>query len=377
MRWRTWWGRYGDYLLAVVIGLALLLEIVLWDGGDKLLGALMAVVAAAALVARRSQPVPAFVVCWLALFGLAYFIPGFDNASSAFVVIYFVSLFSLGAHARGREVAISVLLVICGIVVFVATDGDTPTVGDAFFGSVFVGGPWATGLALRLRRDLAAANERLRAEQQEHTRRAVAAERATIARELHDVVAHAISVTVLQSRGARRLLGRDDEAVRSALDAIEHTNTQALGDMRRLLAILRETEGDTTTGPQPSLSRLDDLVEDVRGSGLPVEVSTTGDGGAVPPGVDLSAYRIIQEALTNVLKHAGNATASVELTYGESDLVLSVSDTGRGATTPNDRGHGLIGIRERVAVVGGEVAAGPGEDGGYQVRARLPYSVET
>ena len=240
-----------------------------------------------------------------------------------------------------------------------------------------MGGPWATGLALRLRRELAVANERLRVEQEEKTRRAIAEERSTIARELHDVVAHAISVTVLQSRGARRMLGRDEEKVRSALDAIEHTNTQALGDMRRLLAILRDTEGDAATAPQPSLSRLDELLEDVRGSGLPVEVSTAGDNLDVPPGVDLSAYRIIQEALTNVLKHAGPATARVELTYGEDDLTLRVTDDGTAATAPNGtRGHGLLGIRERVAVVGGEVEAGPCDDGGFEVRARLPYSVD-
>ena len=378
MRWKGWFSRYGDALLAVALGVALVVEVLLWDGGDKAPGALLAALAAAALVVRRSQPVPAFVVCWLSLFGASHFVPGFDNGSSAYVVIYFISLFSLGAHSHGREIGIAVLLVLIGIVVFVAVDADDGfLLGDVVFATAFVGGPWATGLVIRLRRELAVANEQLRVEQEEKTRRAVAEERSTIARELHDVVAHAISVTVLQSRGARRLLGRDEEQVRRALDAIEHTNTQALGDMRRLLAILRDTEGDAATAPQPSLSRLDELLEDVRGSGLPVEVSTTGDDGDVPPGVDLSAYRIIQEALTNVLKHAGPATARVELTYGEDDLMLRVSDDGRSASAVNgSRGHGLLGIRERVAVVGGEVEAGPCPDGGFEVRARLPYSVD-
>ncbi len=376
VRWKAWLKRYGDVLLAVGIGVALVVEVLFWKG-DIPAGVLMLVLASAALVVRRTQPIPSFAVCWLGLFGATYFVPGFDNGSSAFVVIYFLSLFSLGAHTSGREVAVSVLLVLFGIVVFVATDSDGPAIGDAVFATVFVGGPWATGLALRLRRELAVANERLRVEQEEKTRRAVAQERSTIARELHDVVAHAISVTVLQSRGARRQLGRDEEQVRRALDAIEHTNTQALGDMRRLLAVLRDTEGDAATAPQPSLSRLDELLEDVRGSGLPVEVSTTGSNLDVPPGVDLSAYRIIQEALTNVLKHAGPATARVELTYGGDDLTLRVSDDGRSASAVNgSHGHGLLGIRERVAVVGGEVEAGPGPDGGFEVRARLPYSVD-
>jgi signal transduction histidine kinase len=377
-RWKVWLSRYGDVLLAVTLGVALGIELLLWERGDKATGLVLAVLTAAALVVRRAQPIPSFVVCWIGLFGIAHFIPGFDNGSSTFVIVYFLSLFSLGAHTRGREVVISGLLVVIGIVVFLATDSaGAPTLGDSVFATVFVGGPWATGLAIRLRRELAVANERLRVEQEEKTRRAIAEERSTIARELHDVVAHAISVTVLQSRGARRLLGRDEAKVRSALDAIEHTNTQALGDMRRLLAILRDTEGDAATAPQPSLSRLDELVADVRGSGLSVELSTAGESDDVPPGVDLSAYRIIQEALTNVLKHAGPATARVELTYGEDDLTLRVTDDGKAAAAPNGSpGHGLIGIRERVAVVGGEVEAGPCPGGGFEVRARLPYSVD-
>jgi signal transduction histidine kinase len=229
---------------------------------------------------------------------------------------------------------------------------------------------------VRLRADLAERNAELKREQEERTRRAVAEERATIARELHDVVSHAISVTVLQSRGARRMLGRDEESVRRALDAIEHTNTQALGDMRRLLAVLRDTEGDAGITPQPSLARLDDLVADVTESGLQVEVRETGEERDVPPGVDLSAYRIIQESLTNVLKHAGAARATVSLDYEPDQLRLSVKDDGRGAANVNGNGHGLVGIRERVAVVGGEIETGPGADGGFEVRARLPYSVE-
>jgi signal transduction histidine kinase len=374
--WRSWLWQHRDVLIAVTIAAGLLVELAAHGDANLVRAIPLAVTAAAALAWRRSQPLPAFLVCWLALFGLAATVKGFDNFSTTFVFAYFISIFSLGAHARGREVVASVVLVVIGIATFAIGDGDTG-VGGFTFATFFVGAPWATGLVVRLRSDLAERNVELKRDQEERTRRAVAEERATIARELHDVVSHAISVTVLQSRGARRMLGRDEESVRRALDAIEHTNTQALGDMRRLLAVLRDTEGDAGTTPQPSLARLDDLVADVTESGLAVEVRETGQDRDVPPGVDLSAYRIIQESLTNVLKHAGAARATVSLDYEPDQLRLSVTDDGRGAVETNGTGHGLVGIRERVAVVGGEIETGPAPGGGFEVRARLPYSVDS
>ena len=369
--------RHRDPLIAAAVVAGFVLEILLREDADLTRALPLALVAGSVLGWRRRQPVVSFLVCGMALVGLAVVMPTFDNTSTTFVFAYFISIFSLGAHARGRESIASVLLVIVAIVTFGWTDPGTFRPGDLAFALFFVGGPWAAGLALRLRSDLAESNAQLKLEQEERTRRAVAEERATIARELHDVVSHAISVTVLQSRGARRMLGRDEEAVRRALDAIEHTNTQALGDMRRLLAVLRDTEGDGGTSPQPSLARLDDLVADVTESGLEVHVRETGQDRDVPPGVDLSAYRIIQESLTNVLKHSGAAHATVSLDYEPDELRLSVRDDGRGAAGPNGTGHGLVGIRERVAVVGGEIEAGPAPEGGFEVRARLPYSVES
>lgn len=172
------------------------------------------------------------------------------------------------------------------------------------------------------------------------------------------------------------MLGEGQDDVRRALDAIEVTNTQALGDMRRLLAVLRDTDGDFPTTPQPSLARLDALLDDVRRSGLRVELETTGERTDVPPGVDLSAYRIVQEALTNVLKHAGPASARVVLDFRPDALDITVRDTGRGPAEDNGRGHGLTGIRERVAMIGGDIAAGPADGGGFEVSARLPYARE-
>ena len=186
------------------------------------------------------------------------------------------------------------------------------------------------------------------------------------------------------------MLGRDETEVRRALDAIEQTNTAALSDMRRLLAVLRDTEDEPSgrSAPQPSLVNLEQLVEQVRTAGLPVELAVTGDRSdrdlPVPPGVDLSAYRIVQEALTNVLKHAGpTATARVEVDYGPDSLRVTVLDDGVGPLDPSGAreadgsGHGLVGIRERVAVIGGRVEAGSGSGGeGFVVTAVLPYALE-
>lgn len=323
---------------------------------------------------RRKAPLAAFLVTWAGLFAVSWFQPGWDDESIVFVVFYMVALYSLGAHTRGRAVWAAAAIVVAGIVLFVAFDGDPFAPGDVVFATFFVGGPWAAGVAIRLRRD----REQILVHENEL---AVARERARIARELHDVVAHAISVTVVQARGGRAMLGRDEAAVRRALDAIEQTNTAALSDMRRLLAVLRDTDtaDSARSAPQPSLANLDRLVEQVRGTGLPVDVEVKGHPGGIPPGVDLSAYRIVQEALTNVVKHAGEgARARVRVAYSPDDLEVTVSDDGRGSAGPGDAGggHGLVGIRERVAVVGGSVEAHPREDGGFVVSARLPYALE-
>jgi signal transduction histidine kinase len=379
----SWLRSHGDLVLAALAVTGLVGELFAWDGQVPVQAFPLAVVAGSCLAFRRTHPVPAFLVANISLVALAWLVDGLDNGSFTFLAMFFIALYSLGAHTRGGEAFVAGVLVAFVVVQFVITDGDSATsFGDVLFALFVVGGPWAAGLALRLRRDhvlsLLEDTERLRREQAEITARAVAEERATIARELHDVVAHAISVTVLQARGARRMLGRDEETVRRSLDAIESTNAQALGDMRRLLALLRDTEGDsgTATAPQPSLRRLEELIADVRSSGLPVELHEAGEHRDVPPGVDLSAYRIIQEALTNVLKHAGQAEATVRVDYGSDELTLSVTDTGAGTSSPNGTGHGLVGIRERVAVVGGEVETGRADTGGFMVRARLPYSVE-
>ena len=217
----------------------------------------------------------------------------------------------------------------------------------------------------------------LEREQAEQARRAVVDERARIARELHDVVAHNVSVMVVQSGAARRTIERDPERAREVLTSVESTGRQALDEMRRLLGVLRtEDEATDLRAPQPSVSHLDALVAQVCDAGLPVKLVVEGEPRPLSSGVDMSAYRIVQEALTNSLKHAGPAHAHVRVCFGDNDLRLEVTDDGRGiiADDPatNGGGHGLVGMRERVALFGGRLEAGPRTGGGYIVTATLP-----
>jgi signal transduction histidine kinase len=206
------------------------------------------------------------------------------------------------------------------------------------------------------------------------TSEAVAAERAAIARELHDVVAHHMSVMVVQAGAARAVSGSDPAATAEALRQIEASGRTGLIEMRRLLEVLKaEGDGDGRA-PQPGLARLDELLDAMRASGLPVEAVVKGSPRPLPPGVDLSAYRIVQEALTNALRHAGEASARVVVRYEPDKIELEIADDGVGP--PEDpeasAGHGLIGMRERVQLFGGELEAGPRPGGGFLVRARLP-----
>ena len=348
-----------------------------------------ALLCAAPLVLRRRLPVVAGLLMLAGVASMSLLVHTFMNTSFGMLAVVAISLYSMGRYARGVEAGIAAAIVLAGIVAFLAVEQPPPyEPADIAFAVLFVGGPWAAGLVIRLRADrvrhLDRRNAELVVESEERARRAVADERARIARELHDVVSHAIAVTVLQARGARRTVGVDDAQVSSALDVIVDTNTAALGDMRRLLALLRDTEGadDVTTAPQPSLLRLGDLVDSFRRSGLHVDLVLDGPLDAVPPGVDLTAYRIVQEALTNVLRHAGtSATALVRVELEPTALRLSVSDDGGESRAAAIRGsgegsgNGLIGVRERVAVVGGTIDLGPTPQGGFLLRATLPYAL--
>lgn len=218
--------------------------------------------------------------------------------------------------------------------------------------------------------------ERLEREQATEARAAVAEERARIAREMHDVVAHSLSVMVVQAEAAEAMLEVDPQRAHRPLAAVQDTGRAALADLRRMLGALRQADADgPDMAPQPGLAGLEALADHVRDAGLPVDLRVEGDPRPLPPGIDLSAYRIVQEGLTNVLKHAGPARAEVVVSYGPDEIALRVTDDGVGP--PGDGrngGHGLVGMRERVAVYGGELTAGPrpAPARGFALSARLP-----
>jgi signal transduction histidine kinase len=201
---------------------------------------------------------------------------------------------------------------------------------------------------------------------------AVAAERSRIARELHDVVAHAMGVMVVQAGAARTVVDRDPSAAKQAIAQVERVGRDGLAEMRRLIGVLTDGDAGAERAPQPGLAALDDLVSTVRSAGLAVEVVRVGQEQPLAAGADLAAYRVIQEALTNVLKHAGPVHARVTLTYGQERLVIEVEDDGIGPATTDGAGHGLVGMRERVGLYGGDLRTGPRPGGGFAVRAAIP-----
>ena len=228
---------------------------------------------------------------------------------------------------------------------------------------------WLAGVLVRARRQtasLAARNAAL----QHQAEQAAAAERVRIARELHDIVAHHLSVVVLQAAGARA----SGKAAEAALEKIEISGRQALAETRRLLGVLRESSEQTGLAPQPGVGELDVLADSVRAAGLPVNLVIKGEPAALPAAVDVSVYRIVQEALTNVLKHAGPARADVTIGCADEEVTIEITDDGTGDPRDGTRasGHGLAGMHERVAIFGGELHAGPRPGGGFAVRARLP-----
>jgi len=285
------------------------------------------------------------------------------------------AIFLVGS-LRDRAQAVAGFAVAEGVLAVVVHNDPRSGVGNFVVASIIFAIVWTIAFGVGRKsveadeaRDRAARAER---EREERARSAVAEERARIARELHDVVGHSVSVMTVQASGVRRLLRPDQDREREALLIVERTGREALAEMRRMVGVLRRPEEAPALAPQPSLDHLGRLVEQAREAGLPVELSIEGDAIQLPAGVDLTAYRLVQEGLTNVVKHAQATRAEVLVNYGESYLEVTVTDNGSGVGNGDGSGHGLVGIRERVSVYGGELDAGPQPGGGYRLRAKLP-----
>jgi signal transduction histidine kinase len=325
------------------------------------------------LLARRRFPFGAPAAVWLIGAGLS-FIDGrlvvFTITSSAAGIAAAVLLGNLRDEFQSR---VGLLLVLAGAATVVANKPGHAA-GELVFSPVLFGIGWLAGFAVRERGAQADAAE-ARATQAEREREtvarlAVAEERARIARELHDVVAHAVSVMVLQVGAVRHGLPETED--REALQGVERAGRTALAEMRRLLGAMRRDGDGVQLGPEPGLDDLGPLLEEVGRAGLPVQLRVEGERHDLSRAVDLSAYRIVQEGLTNALKHAHAAHAEVTVRYRPLELELEVRDDGRGPTAGDGFGHGLIGIRERVTIYGGEMSAGPENGSGFVLSARLP-----
>lgn len=273
-----------------------------------------------------------------------------------------VAFWCLGAYVTGRAVWWGFAVAILALVLH--------RPDDAVVLGPLMAGVFAAGRLMQSREQLAAA---LQLERAQAERYAVAEERARIARELHDVVGHAIAVMTVQAGAERLALGTARPETSKVLTQIEHTGRQTLQEMRRLLGVLRTPEDDADVAPQPGLAQLDSLVDRMGRAGLRVDLEVTGEPGPVSPGVDISAYRVVQEALTNVLKHADSHRASVRVRHDGGVIEIEVTDDGvPRSAAPVGQGHGLTGMRERVALYSGSLEAGPGPAGGWRLFARLP-----
>jgi signal transduction histidine kinase len=331
------------------------------------------------LLWRRSRPllVAALVV---AGFAAQAFASGHTPEGLQIILIWVIVSYSVAAHSDRREALIGLAVVLAGFTVYSAENDDIVSgrAGDLWAGAFFLilaVGAWLAGMVVHGRREAAALAAQASALERK-ARVASAEERARMARELHDIVSHKLSVVVVQAAGAR---AQADEHVSGAatLEKIERSGREALVEMRRLLGVLREDDGaDPALAPRPGIEQLTTLADGVRGAGLAVELDIDANCAGLPAAIDLSAYRIVQEALTNTLRHAGaDAHARVRVRRGREALTIEVIDDGGGqaaAGSPGSSGHGLIGMRERAALLGGELRAGPRPAGGFAVNARLP-----
>ena len=373
-------GEKLDRIVAVC--LAAVGTLIVWTGNvmpgiPKGLGALLTVAICLPVAVRRRWPLASGIAVIL-LVSLIFAV-GANNYSPPIAIAWICALYGIAVWTDTRGFVIG--LAVMTAANFATIPGSSNTVSSAAFFTIVPGA--AMIICRRAIRDrdhraetLAERAALLERERELRAQEAVAEERARIARELHDLVAHNVSVMVVQAGAERHALPEGQESTREALSSIEQSGRQALAEARRLLGMLRPGDEHEELAPQPSIDQLDFLVEQIERAGLPVKLDVDGEAVPLPAGVDLCAYRVVQEGLTNALKHAGPAHAEVLLRYTAGALDVRVRDDGHGQAQPNGdgAGHGLIGMRERVALYGGEIHTGPRDGGGFEISAHIPLA---
>ena len=374
-RVRSMGPRRFDALIAVLFLIEAELEVLLLFRGahDAWIAALLEVPLAAGLALRRTSPSLSLALALGAFVGFQPLsLDVNDNILSAFFAVLFL-LFSFGLHETDdRRVAAGMVAALTANTISQAIDRYPSTVLDYITGGVVIAcGPILLGRVIRSRSDLNATlrakAEQLRRARMDEAERAATEERSRIAGELHDVVAHAMSAMVVQAGGARRLAEKDPARARAAFTAVEETGREALTEIRRLLGVLRRDDEEIALAPQPSLRHLDGLVRRAQTEGLPVVLTVDGEARDLPPGVDLTAYRLVQAALAGALEQGAAGSAEVTVRYAPDAVELEVLDDGAAAVE-----RPLLGVRERVGLYGGRLQAGRRRSGGHAVRAHLP-----
>ena len=373
------WGRsnFADLLIAALT-VGTVVELAVTSVPYNKVVIPFALVSAPPLFFRGRFPFGAPTATFVAL---ALFATVANQAGNDLSFPFFCALGGMVTYGASRErrIAYAGIPIALATVVYVMRQfhqsaGDLPWISGFFMAA------WLAGFFLSSRsrqtEELRERAERLELERELNARAAVAEERARIARELHDIVGHSVSVMTVQASAVRRLLREDQEREREALQTVEDTGRAALAEMRRLVGVLRRPEEAPALVPQPSLEYVDKLVEQTREAGLDTKLQLEGTPAKLPQGIDLTAYRFVQEGLTNAIKHANAKHAEVLVRYDNGSVELVVRDDGTGDGDGGGSGHGLVGIRERVAVYGGELHAGPRAEGGYELRARLPVTAE-
>jgi signal transduction histidine kinase len=350
--------------------------LVQWKGDTSLLvNAAILGIGYSMVAFRRTRPLIAAVVmlsCWIVM---NLFLSTVEPLQTPLVAVLIIS-YALGAYTTGAAAAAAPFVLVIGMVAVVMSFDDQ-VLTDFVFPTGFTLVAWLAGRGLstraRLTEELHEAAVRAQEAHELQVARAAADERRRIAREMHDVVAHSVSVMVVQAGGARRILEHDPGRAVEAAAHIEDVGRAALSEMRRLLGVLHQGDDEAGRAPQPTLRELDRLVASSRAAGLPVTLAVEGTPEALPPGKDLAAYRVIQEALTNAIRHAGAAPTSVTVRWQPSWLELEIIDTGGKAMNgKNGSGHGLVGMEERVRLYDGSLRTGRVAGGGFEVVARLP-----